>query len=90
MDEYESSSHTRWDCKYHVVFIAKCRRKALYGELRRLLGEVFKKLAAQKETRIEEWHLMPDHAQPSAELGLAIARARARPKLSLCRRGSGL
>ena len=61
MDEYESLSHTRWDCKYHVVFIPKCRRKALYGDLRRHLGEVFKKLAAQKESRIEEGHLMPDH-----------------------------
>ena len=61
MDEYESLSHTRWDCKYHVVFIPKCRRKSLYGELRRHLGEVFKKLAAQKESRIEEGHLMPDH-----------------------------
>ena len=61
MDEYESLSHPRWDCKYHVVFIPKCRRKALYGELRRHLGEVFKKLAAQKESRIEEGHLMPDH-----------------------------
>ena len=61
MDDYESLSRTRWDCKYHVVFIPKCRRKALYGELRRHLGEVFKKLAAQKESRIEEGHLMPDH-----------------------------
>ena len=61
MDENESLSHTRWDCKYHVVFIPKCRRKELYGELRRHLGEVFKKLAAQKESRIEEGHLMPDH-----------------------------
>ena len=59
MDEYESLSHTRWYCKLHVVFIPKCRRKALYGELRRHLGEVFKKLAAQKESRIEEGHLMP-------------------------------
>jgi len=49
MDEYESLSHTRWDCKYHVVFIPKCRRKALYGELRRHLGEVFKKLAADTD-----------------------------------------
>ncbi|WP_442755785.1 IS200/IS605 family transposase [Methylocystis sp. JAN1] len=61
MDEYESLSHTRWDCKYHVVFIPKCRRKALYGDLRRYLGELFRKLAAQKESRIEEGHLMPDH-----------------------------
>jgi putative transposase len=61
MDEYESLSHTRWDCEYHIVFIPKCRGKALYGEPRRHLGEVFKKLAARKESRIEEGHLMPDH-----------------------------
>jgi putative transposase len=61
MDEYESLSHSKWDCKYHVVFIPKCRRKTLYGELRRHLGEVFRKLAVQKESRIEEGHLMPDH-----------------------------
>jgi putative transposase len=61
MDELESLSHTKWECKYHVVFIPKCRRKTLYGELRRHLGEVFRKLALQKESRIEEGHLMPDH-----------------------------
>ena len=61
MDEVESLSHTKWECKYHVVFIPKCRRKTLYGELRRHLGEVFRKLAEQKESRIEEGHLLPDH-----------------------------
>jgi putative transposase len=61
MDEYESLGHTRWDCKYHVVSIPKCCRKALYGDLRRHLGEIFRNLAAQKESRIEEGHLMPDH-----------------------------
>src|SRR6266436_1523586 len=61
MDEYASLSHSKWECKYHVVFIAKCRRKTLYGELRKHLGEVFRKLAQQKESRIEEGHLMPDH-----------------------------
>ena len=61
MDDYESLSHTKWDCKYHVVFIPKCRRKTLYVELRRHPGEVFRKLAMQKESRIEEGHLMPDH-----------------------------
>src|SRR5580700_8936781 len=49
------------ECKYHVVFIPKCRRKTLYGELRPHLGEVFRKLALQKESRVEEGHLMPDH-----------------------------
>jgi putative transposase len=61
LDDYESLSHTKWDCKYHVVFIPKYRRKVLYGELRRYLGDVFRKLALQKESRIEEGHLMPDH-----------------------------
>src|SRR5215471_18168153 len=61
MDEYESLSHTKWECKYHVVFIPKCRRKTLYVQLRPHLGEVFRKLAAQKESRIEEGHLLADH-----------------------------
>ena len=61
MDDYESLSHTKWECKYHVVFIPKYRRKVLYGELRQPLGDVFRKLALQKESRIEEGHLMPDH-----------------------------
>ena len=61
MNEYERLSHTTWDCKYHVVFIPKCRRKTLYQELRRHLGEVFRKLALQKESKVEEGHLMPDH-----------------------------
>jgi putative transposase len=58
MDKEESLSHTRWECKYHVVFIPKMRRKTLYGQH---LGEVLRKLATQKESRIEEGHLMPDH-----------------------------
>ena len=61
MDKFESLSHTTWECKYHIVFIPKCRRKVLYGQLRVHLGEVFRKLAAQKESRIEEGHLMADH-----------------------------
>ena len=61
MGDYESLNHTTWTCKYHVVFIPKCRRKTLYAELRPHLGEVFRKLAAQKESRIEEGHLLADH-----------------------------
>jgi putative transposase len=61
MDTLESLNHSVWDCKYHVAFIPKYRRKALYAELRRYLGDVFKKLAAQKESRIEEGHLLSDH-----------------------------
>lgn len=61
MDDSESLSHSKWECKYHVVFIPKCRRKTLYEQLRPHLGEVFKKLASYKESRVEEGHLMPDH-----------------------------
>ena len=61
MDKFESLSHTAWDCKYHVIFIPKRRRRTLYGELRKHLGEVFRKLAAQKESQIVEGHLMPDY-----------------------------
>src|ERR1700726_2779765 len=61
MDDYESLSHSKWECKYHIVFIPKCRRKTLYLELRRHLGDVFRKLAEQKESKTEEGHLLLDH-----------------------------
>jgi REP-associated tyrosine transposase len=61
MEDIESLSHTKWDCKYHLVFIPKYRRKSLYKELRRHLGEVFQSLASRRESRVEEGHLLADH-----------------------------
>ena len=61
MDEAESLSPTKWECRFHVDFIPKCRCKRLYQELRRHSGEVFRRLAEQKESEIEEGHLRPDH-----------------------------
>jgi putative transposase len=61
MKDIGSLSHTRWECKYHVVFIPKYRRKKLYYELRQYLGKIFHDLAGQRESRIEEGHLMTDH-----------------------------
>ncbi len=61
MKDYQSLSHTKWDCKYHVVFIPKRRRKHIYGALREHLGEIFHDLARQKECRIVEGHLRADH-----------------------------
>jgi putative transposase len=61
MREYETLCHSKWECKYHVVFIPKCRRKKLYGALRKELGEVLRRLAGQRECKIEEGHLMVDH-----------------------------
>jgi putative transposase len=61
MDECQSLSHTMWECKYHVVWIPKYRRKTLYEQLRKHVGQVFRELANQKESRVLEGHLMPDH-----------------------------
>ncbi len=61
MNTYNKLSHTTWDCKYHLVWIPKYRKKVLYGNLRTYLGEVFRKLALQKESNIIKGHLMGDH-----------------------------
>ncbi len=61
MQTYESLKHTTWECKYHVVFIPKYRRKVLYHQIRRELGEVLRSLAERWECKVEEGHLMPDH-----------------------------
>jgi putative transposase len=61
MNKTENLNHRKGECKCHIVFIPKGRRKLLYVELRRHLEEVFRTLALQKESRIEEGHLMPDH-----------------------------
>jgi len=61
VNNVESLSHTKWECKYHIVFIPKYRKKALYGALRQQLGDLLRQLAMQRESRIEEGHLMRDH-----------------------------
>lgn len=58
---YESLSHSRWDCKYHVVFIPKCRKKAIYGEIREFLRHIFRELADQKGCEIVSGNLVQDH-----------------------------
>ena len=60
-DQYQSLSHTRWQCKYHIIFIPKCRRKQLFRVVRKELGEVFHRLAAQKGCEILEGHILSDH-----------------------------
>ena len=61
METLQSLSHSRWDCKFHVVWIPKCRKKTLYGPLRKELGAVFHELARQKECQVIEGHLLLDH-----------------------------
>ena len=61
MDDSQSLSHTTWECKYHLVWIPKYRRRSLYEQLRKYLGEILHELAIQKESRILEGNLRPDH-----------------------------
>ena len=61
MNSPESLKHTKWECKYHIIWIPKYKKKSLYKELRQYLGPMLKDLALQKECKIEEGHLMSDH-----------------------------
>lgn len=61
MPEYESLNHSVWECKYHIVWIPKCRRKCLYESIRKDLGRELRKLAECRECKILEGHMMMDH-----------------------------
>jgi putative transposase len=67
-EPWKSLAHSRWECKYHVVFIPKYRRKAMYGEIRASLGGIFHELARQKECRIVEGPLLADHVHMCIEI----------------------
>ena len=73
MKEYQSLSHTRWDCKYHVVFIPKMRKKKIFGVLRQHLGAIFRELAKHKEVEVVEGHLMSDHVHICLSIPLKYA-----------------
>jgi putative transposase len=61
MENFESLSHVRWECKYHIIFIPKYRRKAIFGKLRAKIGQILRDLCQQKEVEILEAHAMADH-----------------------------
>ncbi len=65
---YQGLSHSRWHCKYHVVFVPKKRRSVLYGRIREALGPIFHALARQKECRIVEGHICKDHVHMCIEI----------------------
>jgi putative transposase len=65
---YKSLSHSTYDCKYHIVFVPKYRKKVLYGNLRKQLGPIFHELARQKESEILEGHMMLDHVHMLATI----------------------
>ncbi len=95
MKEYQSLSHTGWDCKYHVVFIPKYRKKRIFGTLRRHLGEILRELAEHKESRILEGHLMPDHVHmcisipPKYSVSNVVGYIKGKSAIAIARRFGG-
>ena len=85
MTSYRSLNHTKWACQYHVVFIPKYRKKAIYADLRRYLGDVLRRLAQRRESEVEEGHLMVDHVH----LMLCQGRSKIRPPWRRKTRPSG-
>src|SRR6516162_5339316 len=87
-----SLSHSKWDCKYHVVFVPKRRRKAIFGQARRQLGAIFHALARQKECQIMEGHRMPDHVHmciaipPKHPVASVIGFLRGKSAMAIARR----
>ena len=68
MSDYRSLSHTKWECKYHIVFIPKCRRKVLFGQVRQQLGAYFHELAGHRESKILEGNICVDHVHMMIEI----------------------
>ena len=95
MRDYKSLTHTRWDCKYHVVFIPKCRQSVIYGKLRRDLGGVFHELARRRGMKIEEGHLMPDHVHmclsipPKEAVSRAVGYLKGKSAITIARHYRG-
>ncbi len=94
-ESYKSMSHSKWDCKYHVVFVPKRRRKAMFGNIRKELGLIFHALARQKECEIIEGHLLPDHVHmciaipPKHAVASVVGFLKGKSAIAIARQFSG-
>ncbi len=77
MHDWQSLSHVRWECEYHIVIIPKYRKRMLYGKLKKHVGEVIREVCRQRGIELVEGHLMPDHIHMCVSIppkhGLAFA-----------------
>ena len=95
MKDYQSLAHTKWDCKYHVVFIPKRRKKMIFGAIRKHLGQVLHELAIQKECQIVEGHLMQDHVHmcisipPKHSVSYVVGYIKGKSAISIVRKFMG-
>lgn len=94
-DLYQSLSYSKWDCKYHLVFVPKNRRKVIFGKIRKALGPIFHELARQKESTIHEGHLMLDHVHmlisipPKYPVASVIGFLKGKSAIAIARKFSG-
>ena len=92
---YESLSHSKWDCKYHIVFVPKYRKKVLYGNIRRYLGPLFHELASQRNCKIIEGHMVQDHVHmliaipPKYSVSEVIGYIKGKSAISVARQFGG-
>ena len=92
---YLSLSHSKWDCKYHVVFIPKFRKKILYGKIRKFLGPIFHELAGQRNCKILEGHMVQDHVHmliripPKHAVSEVIGYLKGKSAIAIARQFSG-
>lgn len=92
---YDSLAHSKWDCKYHIVFIPKCRKKELYGKIRKFLGPVFHELAGQRGSEIIEGHMVQDHVHmlikipPKYSVSEVIGYIKGKSAISVARQFNG-
>lgn len=92
---YESLSHSKWECKYHLIFVPKYRKKKLYGEIRRYLGPVFHELARQRECKILEGHMVQDHVHmlisipPKYSVAEVVGYIKGKSAIAVARQFSG-
>ena len=95
MTQYRSLNHSRWECKYHVVFIPKYRKKEVFGQIKQFLGPLFRKLAQQRECKIEDGHLRPDHVHmmisipPKYSVAQVIGYIKGKSAIHIAREFSG-
>ena len=95
MEDYQSLAHTKWDCKYHEVFIPKRRKKAIFGAIRKHLGVVLHELAGQRGSKILEGHLMSDHVHicisipPKYSVANVVGYIKGKSAISIARRFMG-
>ena len=96
MKEWQSLAHVRWECKYHIVFVPKYRKKVLYGRTRRQVGQILRQLCRQKGVEILEGHAMPDHIHlvlripPKFSVALVVGYLKGKSAIQIHREALGV